>query len=69
MNKKLKIFLNIILVLVLISSLIWGYLARNLNCWFETSCGLDETGYWPVVFLLVVPLLIIFVIVIINKKK
>ena len=71
MNKALKIVLNVLLVLVALGSVVMGFLLRGLNCWGagRSICELQDMGYWPFLFWIIVPCVSIVALVIVNKKK
>lgn len=71
MNKYAKIFLNVILVLTLVSSFVWGTIVRGLANFGTRAYSVwwNDDIFWANVCQIAIPISIIILLIFINKKR
>jgi hypothetical protein len=71
MSKNTKIVLNIILVLTLVASFAWGTVVRGLGDLGPNtySSWWNNNDLWANVCQFILPIVVIFLLILINKKK
>jgi hypothetical protein len=66
MSKNKRLIISGILVLLMVASIIAGRYIEGLNCWFEPSCTTTDSGYWPNILQLYIPLALLAAVLLLN---
>jgi hypothetical protein len=71
MSRNTKILVNSVLVIIIIGSFAWGTVARGLGSWGTKAYSnwWNDDIFWANICQVVIPLVIIILLVVINRKK